>query len=357
MRLISFNYTQQAETIVTASSSNANFPVSNIKHEHRSKEWRSSGHFVIDSSNKTIVFSEGGGDLTATLTEGTYSAATLATEIQSKMNTAGANEYKVTYAENSGIWTLAANVSFTLKATGTALSTIGFNAVERTGDELDGVQPAIHTSEYIQLDLRTTEEINSVVLLWGKGQYNLSSDAEIRVQASATSNFATTGVDQVLTFNNDFETASHYFTESQSFRYWRIVITDPNNPLCYVNLGVIVLGQHEELDNPDNGFNFSLDDNSRITRTEYGQEYADIYPITASLSIDFSVMEYEIAEALILFYLRVGTRTPIYIALDPEGTVFDKDCFSIYGKFTGSLGTNHNFHKVFNSGLKIREIN
>lgn len=357
MRLISFNYSQQPETVVTASSSNLNFPFSNIKHEHRSKEWRSSGHFIIDSTNKTLIFDEGGGDLTATLTEGSYSVSSLGSEIKSKMESVGVQTYSVSYSEALCLWTISAPLSFTLKSTGTLLPVLGFNPVEVSGVTITAPKPAIHTQEHLLFDLKTTEEINSVVLLWGKDQYNLSSSAEIRIQANATSNFSSPAVDQVLTFNNEFEIASHYFSTSQSFRYWRVVIKDPMNPRGYVNLGVVILGKSDQLDDPENGFSFTQVDNSTITRTDFGQEYADTYPITTQLSMDFSVMEYATAEKFILLFQRVGIRVPIFVAMDPAGDLFNKDCFSIYGKFRGSLTQKHNFSTVFDTGLSIQEIN
>lgn len=357
MRLISYNYSQLSETVVSVSSSNLIFPSSNIKHEHRSKEWRSSGHFIIDSSNKTLIFDEGGGNLTATLAEGSYSLASLIVEIKTKMEAVGAQTYTVAYSEALCLWSISAPLSFILRSTGTLLPVLGFNVVDVSGTTVTAPTPAIHTQEHVLFDLKTTEEINSVVLLWGKDQYNLSSSAEIRIQANATSNFSSPAVDQILTFNNDFEIASHYFSTSQAYRYWRIVIKDPTNPRGYVNIGVVILGQSEVLDDPENGFSFTQSDNSTITRTEFGQEYADTYPITSQLSLDFSVMEYATAEKFILFFQRVGNRIPIFVAMDPDGTVFNKDCFSIYGKFRGSLTQKHNFSTVFDTGLSIQEIN
>lgn len=357
MRLISFNYSQQPETVLTASSSNINFPVSNIKHEHRSKEWRSSGHFLIDGTNKTLVFDEGSGSITATLTEGTYTVSTLRNEIKARMDLVGGQVYTVAYSEALCLWSISAPLSFTLKSTGTLLPVLGFNAVDVSGATITAPKPAIHTHEYVLFDLKTTEEINSVALLWGKDQYNLSSSAEIRIQANATANFSSPAIDQVLTFNNDFEIASHYFNTSQTYRYWRFVVKDPANPRGYVNLGVVILGQSDQIDDPENGFTFTQSDNSNITRTDYGQEYADTYPITTQLSLDFSLMEYTTAEKLILLFQRVGVRFPVFIAMDPAGSFFNKDCFAIYGKFRGNLTQKHNFSTVFESGLSVQEIN
>ncbi|MCL5062570.1 MAG: flagellar hook protein FlgE [Nitrospiraceae bacterium] len=52
--------------------------------------------FTIDTSNNTIVFDEGAGNLTATISPGTYDGAGLATAIKNALDAAGAT-YNVTY--------------------------------------------------------------------------------------------------------------------------------------------------------------------------------------------------------------------------------------------------------------------
>lgn len=54
--------------------------------------------FTIDTSNQTIEFDEGGGNLTATINPGTYDGAGLATAINSALDAAGTATYTVTYA-------------------------------------------------------------------------------------------------------------------------------------------------------------------------------------------------------------------------------------------------------------------
>jgi len=53
--------------------------------------------FTIDASNNTIIFDEGGGNLTATIATGTYDGAGLATAVANALNAAGALTYTVTY--------------------------------------------------------------------------------------------------------------------------------------------------------------------------------------------------------------------------------------------------------------------
>lgn len=214
-----------------------------------------------------------------------------------------------------------------------------------------------NSNQWVVFDLKTTEPINTVVLLWPKGAYKLSTLAVIKIQASATSNFTTPIVDQTISFNHKYEIASHYFESAMNFRYWRILIDDPTNIYGYVSLGVVILGMSEALDHPSNGFSFSSADTSNITRTDFGQSYVDIYPIISSLNLNFEVMEYEVAKNFIDLFLAVGVRKPAFIVIDENSLVFDKDIFCIYGRFEPSYATNHIAYNLFRGSLTITESN
>lgn len=62
---------------------------------------------IINSRNSKIDFSEGGAQLTATLSYGAYSPTTLCTEIDSKMTAAGAQSYAVTFDSITRKFTIA----------------------------------------------------------------------------------------------------------------------------------------------------------------------------------------------------------------------------------------------------------
>lgn len=67
----------------------------------------------IDSSNNALVFSEGGSDLTATLTSGTYTLAELADEIVLQMESSGALDYEVDVGITDKL-TISASGSFSI---------------------------------------------------------------------------------------------------------------------------------------------------------------------------------------------------------------------------------------------------
>lgn len=71
--------------------------------------------FDIDSTNNTILFNEGGSTLTATITSGSYTLSSLASEIKTQLDAAGALTYTVTVTADSEL-TISANGSFELEA-------------------------------------------------------------------------------------------------------------------------------------------------------------------------------------------------------------------------------------------------
>jgi len=56
------------------------------------------GNIVITAANQKLNFDEGGAELTATITTGTYTPTTLCTEIKTQLDAAGAATYTVTYS-------------------------------------------------------------------------------------------------------------------------------------------------------------------------------------------------------------------------------------------------------------------
>lgn len=368
MKLINYNLVQQPQTTTTASSSNVNYSVSNLAHEFRSKVWRSSGSFVIDATNNKIDFKESGGgsELHSTITSGTYTATTLAAEIKTQLEVAGAETYTVTWSQTTGLWTVLSAGSYlsllnntgTNQATSTLKVVCGFANSDRTGAvTYTGPNIAIHTSETVTFDMATSEDIDSVVLLWPKEDgMQLSDSAVVKIQANATNVWTSPTVNQTLTADSTYEMFSHYFSAAQSYRYWRVEIVDPTNTDLYVSLGVVILGVALSIDNPDSGFSFSNNDLSTVASTQFGNQYVDEYPIFSSLEMNFDLMDYDDAQAIENAFRTNGIKTPVFVTMDATSTVFNKNHFAIYGKFQTSFYLKHLNYNLFQSSLTISEI-
>ncbi len=70
----------------------------------------------VDGSNASIIFNEGGSDITASLAVGAYTLTTYAAQIQTKMNLVGGQTYTVTANTTTNIITVSAAAPFQFKA-------------------------------------------------------------------------------------------------------------------------------------------------------------------------------------------------------------------------------------------------
>ncbi len=214
------------------------------------------------------------------------------------------------------------------------------------------------TNERVVFDLITTEDIDSVVILWPKEDgIRLSNTAVITIQANATDVWTSPAVSEVLTINNDYVMASHYFTTDQSYRYWRLLITDPGNAYGYIEVGVVWLGKGLDIPNAQNGFKYNLLDMSKSVQTDFGHSYVDEYPLTASLEFSYQYLDYSTVQILENAFRTNGNREPVLVVIDAEEDVFDKDHIVVYGKMKNSFGLNHVRYDVLNTdGISVLEL-
>jgi hypothetical protein len=367
MRFSKTNLCCESYTTVSASSENVNFPALNLSNPLRSKRWRSKGFFEINSTNNKINFKEAslGSELTATLTVGVYSTASLILEIKTKMELVGVNDYTVTLSGTTGLWTVTSSGLFfsLLNNTGTNQvnslfkNALGFPNTDKTGAvTYTGSNIAIHTIEYVTFDFQSPANIKNVVLFWPKEDgLKLTPNAVIKIQANATDVWTSPSVDQTMTLDDLYEVASHFFTADQSYRYWRVVIQDPQNPYLYIELGLAFIGEDIGFSAPEQGFKFTIIDQTVSTRTPFGQEYNDIYPQYTILEFDYKYMFYEDLLVLEDVFRENGSYKQVLVVFDETEIVFNDNHYLIYGTLEKSFENNHISLNMFNGKMKITE--
>jgi hypothetical protein len=368
-RILDFNLAADSGTTVTASSEDANFPASNIAKPFRSKVYRShlNGTFVIASTNAKVDFTRNGSTYAATLSSGTYTGITLAAEIVSKMNTAAGGSYvSCSKSLSTGLWTISCTGStFSLLfATGTNVansiaSTLGFAASDRTGAlTYTGSNIAIHTSERIVFDMGTTEGVDSAAILFDSvlGP-KLTANAVLKFEANATNAWTAPAVSQTVALDTSYDVATYFWSATQSYRYWSLLITDPKNSNLCVEIGKVILALATQLSQtPDAGFQASALDRSKITQTPYGHRYADVYPRLRTFDFTYSHLPSADLETLDLMHARLGATTPIAVALDPTSTLWDKDRFFVYGYLKPEFKPKQSFYDYWDlQGFSIEE--
>lgn len=322
-------------TLCEASSRDAFFPESNIQNPLRAKDWRSAGFYRVAGSSIVV--------------DGAYSRAQLLAEL---------NEWDedilFRFNGRTGRFEIESDDVFSIDDP--ILEILGFDEPLSGESEYQGARIAIHTEEFLIFDMKTPVTIDTVALLWQKPKILLSPLAEIRLEANPTPDFSAPVFSTVLERDERIDVISKGFS-AQHYRYWRIVIVDPENANLYVSLGTVVLGQADDvLVVVENGFQFGINDATTRSRTLYGQGYFDVYPQMKSLQLRFDLMELAESERLIEMFAAVGKSRPVYIELDPLEKALSKE-FWIYGTVANDVGLGHVSLAYFGSSLQIEEIN
>jgi len=240
---------------LTYSSKHSNFPATQTRNRWFTKSWRSRygsgsgwGRFVISTGvNDAIDFDEGGAEINATLTAGTYTADTLCTEIKTQLDAGGALTYTVDYDDANNKFVISATGNFTLRwNTGTnkttsVASTIGYSdsADDNGGaDSFTADNMRIHSEEWLKFDFGSAKSITSFAIRY----HNLSSSATLKLQGHTADSWSSPDVDETISITDDV--IFKFLSSAQSKRWWRIYINDVDNSDGYVELGRVFLGTY-----------------------------------------------------------------------------------------------------------------
>ena len=350
MTNITFNWDNWVDSSTVAySSQQSNFPASNIIHRWATRSWRSRygagtgwGRFVIESGvNDALDFNEGGGELNATITAGTYTADTLAAEIKIQLDAEGGDTYTVTYSSSTNKFTIASDGStFELmwdSGTNTATtigSSIGFSvtaddtgALTYTADNI-----AIHTEEWIVSDLGSAKAVWSVCLK----KFNFSASAVVKIQANATNVWSSPSVNVTLSLVQDLKT--HYFTSAQTYRYWRIYIQDAANDDGYIELGRVFIGPYlSPTKNINKNYSTNYADPSDSIMSDGGQISNNLKTKYRQFTFKFDFMSAADLALMVTMWNAVGHTKGFFFTLDRD----NNDTTSYYAMYSQSMTVNH----------------
>lgn len=365
-RILDLNYAQRQDVTVIASSEDPGFPASNLQQFLRAEVWRSSGFFRI-GANRRLDFKDDalGPELTAVLTMGVYTIASLAAEIELQMGLVGADNYTVDFSELTGLWTIETDGDYLelLNASGSNVATsiadiLGFNAEDESGElAYTGARIAIHTEERVTFDMGVRTDIDSFALLFDPLRPpGFSDTAVLKLQASDTNEWTAPPLSVTLTLDTTYRMASHFFAAAERYRYWSLQIVDKQNPNLFVEVAKVMLAKATQLGQvPQAGFGRRIADQSKSAATPYGHEYSDVYSFRGSQDFNYEFLEDADVLTLEAIFDRVGRTVPIAVVLDPFEECFDKHRFFIYGTIDSDLSEKHRFTTHFDFPLNIKE--
>ena len=317
-----------------ASSEQAAFPDENIYNfQRRSKVWRSNGYWEITSSNSSLVFRETTAvDLTATLTEGTYTSTTaLLAEIKSAMETVGASTYTIEQdsstfkikltsdgAGGGGIfeidWTTSTGLATTLGFLTTEEDT---GALTYTADAL-----VLHTEEWLKWDFGISTNPKVFILIGNRNSpIKISPTATLKLQGNETDAWSSPSFETTLTYDESvIFSFSSTGLHSEELRYWRLLIVDDNNGQGYVEIGSLFLGDYLELTRGRIQFplNGQYIDRSVTVFSEGGQSFSDEGENSEQFSLFWRGLTVSDKEEIDRLFGDVKTAKPFFVRLDPD---------------------------------------
>lgn len=321
-----------------ASSAHANYPVSNLNDNDHNVKWRSNygvgsgwGTFEITASNRYLDFNEGGSELTATLTLGTYDADTLGTEIETRMDAAGANTYTVEIVESGGYflhWKIAratgSNAVNLLCSTGTnkansVYGSIGYSdSADRTGaTTYYSDTRACHTHESLTWDLGAAQNNR----LFAIKANNIPSNKTAKIQFSADYFATAPAVDQALTYCGG-NIWAYLWSSNQSYRYARLWLEYPTAPYGYVEVGYPSLsGVVEPAYSFKNDYFMEPIDKDIKTETPAGHISGVYNPYYVNYNLTLREKGKLPVRAVRAIWSTYRETNPVFIILDP-GTEF-----------------------------------
>jgi len=337
-KLFTYNYLDLDILLNTdVSSENPNFPVINAYNlQRRSKVYRSQGYFKIVAGDNTIVFNEGGSDLTATITPGEYtSISSFMTALDTAFTTApgAAGSYtisqdayfKFVITKSAGTF----NIKWTHANSADMADILGFStsvddtgALSYTADAL-----RINTDEWILWDMGIASNPTAFFMCDQRNRpLSLSPNGLFYIQGNESNNFTSPSYSELIPYDDEImglirDTGLH----TQPLRYWRVKFMD-QNPKGYIQIGAFFLGTAFE---PSRGrvtfpIQSRYDDRSIVVTSEGGQSFSDIYEQTQEYSIKWQGLEKADKEDLDQIFSDYGLVNPFFASLDTDSVYSTK---------------------------------
>lgn len=321
-----------------ASSENASYPASNVLDiSKRKRTWRTAGNFVIESGSNTLVIKDvnGGPNLTATITAGTYASdALFFAALKSALEAASDSTFTITRNTTSKKIVITAvlggaathfEIVCTHANSAAMCGILGFStAANRTGAlayTADLIR--IHTSEWIEFDFGAPVSPTAFLAVADRNRpLKVSLTATVRLQGNSTATWSSPQVNELATVNDrTIGLADEDGIGGTACRYWRVLIQDVDNSYGFLELGAIVIGTHAVLARGAPVFPLEVEeeDLSQKEKSEGGTLVGSKRDRTDFISLNFegcTKADLEVLEDVAETY---GTHSVFAVMLDTEG--------------------------------------
>lgn len=209
-------------------------------------------------------------------------------------------------------------------------------------------------SDNVVFDLGSAQNVDAVCIApdWRNG-FGFSA---ITIEANTSDSWGAPAFSQAFSFDSTHGTGITEFSSTQSYRYWRLVIT---STLGYCELGNVFIGP--KLDITTNGINegivFQNNDIVKASTTEYGQEfYDDIAQRKEITGLAYNTMNTSEITQFFTIVDNVRTINPFWVRFKNLDSVLDDaDRWGGIYKFTRVPKVTLNSGGFFNVPFQLKE--
>jgi len=167
---------------------------------------------------------------------------------------------------------------------------------------------------YIKADLGYAYDIEAFIIKNHNFSMLESSDG-LRIQANDTDVWGAPALDEVIPVTSGL--IIKFFSSTQNYRYWRIVMTDALNPDGYLEIGRIFLGPYFEPYYNFQSKSPAFLDLSAVKRSTGGQISSDQKPRYRAWTYSFGAINSDDFDTFWEMWQEVGLSKEYFICQDP----------------------------------------
>jgi len=197
------------------------------------------------------------------------------------------------------------------------------------------------------IELYSTAKSVKAVFLAG---HNLTSNATITVEANSSDDWSSPAYSQSMNYDEDM----CYLFLDETYKWWRVVINDSDNPDGYIEIGRLFLGKYLQFDDPPKAdIPLVYNDTSKVKYSLTGQAFGDEGVIYKTYNFVFPYWDEDTRTELVEMINEVKTVKPVILV--PDEYNMDK-LKPVYAVLNDNLALNHIISYIWNGTLSFREV-
>ncbi len=362
-----YNNALNSGTVISSTQEVTGFPVENIVKDSRTSLYIPNNIYIITASNKTFKITHNSVDYTITIAEGSYLADALATEIESKFNTAvSSSTYDVAFSSTTGLFGIKnTTYNFTLKTSEDTASwdVIGFvypsNLVCILNSWYYGSRVRRNSGVFLKYDLGGSADCSFFALLGEKNKtISLTSNAIVNLRLSNIDDYATAEININVPVAID---GCYAFIDGinplPEYRYVWIDILDKENPNEYLIFSQLFIGGYVGWDNRtiNNGFGIQYVDKSIRVESVSGSLFFEKYPKYPYLTgLTIAYLTKAQLDLLQQAWFDLGKSQHFYISLDSGHLNNDLSQLTWYGVLESDPQITNVAPRYYNASFTFR---